>query len=135
MPPPSPGVNHSLPPPPNLETTKLGGMQRGPFTSSYWFSGFIDGDASFQIKIINRKNRNPNKPEIRLQLQIALNEKYKYLLDYIKRDFGGYIGSRLHKDLSNSFYYNSTNFQVFKKLVNYLDYYPLCSNKYKEYVI
>ena len=102
--------------------------------NNYWFAGFIDGDGSFQIKIIKRQNRKV--PEIRLQLQIELNHNYKYLLDSIIYDFGGNLGFRNFKENQNqSFYYNSTSYQVFKQVVSYLDQYPLCSNKYKEYVI
>ena len=96
--------------------------------NNYWLAGFIDGDGSLQIKIIKRKK----KPEIRLQLQIDLNENFKYLLDNIRLHFGGYIGYR--KNLK-AYCYNSTSFQVFGRLINYLDYYSLCSNKYKEYVL
>lgn len=97
---------------------------------NHWLAGFIDGDGSLQIKIINRKLLN--KTEVRLQLQIDLNETYKYLLDNIRFCFGGYIG---YRQKLNSYYYNSTSFQVFIKLVNYLDHFSLCSNKYKEYVL
>lgn len=34
---------------------------------NYWISGFAEGDASFQIKVVNRANRI--KPEIRLRFQ------------------------------------------------------------------
>lgn len=97
---------------------------------NHWLAGFIDGDGSFQIKIIKRKNKI--NAEVRLQLQIDLEENSKYLLENIKNQFGGYLGYR-HK--LKSYYYNSTSFLVFEKFVNYLDHYCLCSNKYKEYVL
>jgi hypothetical protein len=98
--------------------------------NNWWFAGFIDGDGSFQIKIINKATRT--KPEIRLQLQIELQAKNKYLLDNILNHFGGNLGFR--KKL-NSYYYNSTNFVVFEKLINYFERFSLCSNKYKEYIL
>ncbi len=58
--------------------------------NNWWFSGFIDGDGSFQIKIIHRQNRL--KHEVRLQLQIELQAKDKYLRDMIRSNFGGYLG-------------------------------------------
>lgn len=107
--------------------------QAGSFNllNNFWLAGFIDGDGSLQIKVIKRGTR-PGKIEIRLQLQIELNETYKYLLDNIRLNFGGNIYYR--KNLK-SYYYNSTSFQVFIRFVNYLDHYSLCSNKYKEYIL
>jgi len=43
-------------------------LDKSPLKDNWWLAGFIDADGSFQIKIINRKNRK--KPEIRLSLQI-----------------------------------------------------------------
>lgn len=97
---------------------------------NHWLSGFIDGDGSFQLKIIKRKNKK--KPEIRLQLQIELEAAYKYILDTIHNQFGGYIGFR---KTTQSYYYNSTSYISFIKFIHYFDHYPLCSNKYKEYVL
>lgn len=98
--------------------------------NNWWFSGFVDGDGSFQIKIINKPNRF--KHEVRLQLQIELQAKDKYLLDIIRSNFGGYLGFR---SKLNSYYYNSTSFIVFEKLINYFERFSLCSNKYKEYIL
>ena len=98
--------------------------------NNHWLAGFIDGDGSLQIKIIKRIHRKT--PEIRLQLQIELEKKSKYILENIKNQFGGYLDYR--KKLK-SYYYNTTSFIVFQRFLNYLDFYCLCSNKYKEYVL
>lgn len=94
-------------------------------------AGFIDGDGSLQIKILNRKN----KIEVRLQLQIDQQINFNYMLQGIRNTFGGSIGFRKRKGTIISSYYNSVSFASFRRIVYYLDNYSLCSNKYKEYVI
>jgi hypothetical protein len=109
-----------------------------PLLHNYWLAGFIDGDGSLQIKLLTRRFSKFDlsfpkiKYEVRLQLQIELCQDCFYLLAPIKNVLGGNLYFR--KSIS-SYYYNTTSFLVFKKLVHYLDRYPLCSNKYKEYVI
>ena len=90
---------------------------------NYWLAGFSDADASFQIKILNRKNRP--RPEIRVQFQV--DQKERYLLDLIHIKFGGYIGYRKSQ---NSYYYHSTSFGSAKKVVDYFDRFHLLSSKY-----
>jgi LAGLIDADG endonuclease/Cytochrome C and Quinol oxidase polypeptide I len=94
---------------------------------NYWFAGFSDADASFQIKIIKRIDRK--KLEIRLNLQI--DQKEKDLLLLIKQYFGGNIGYRINQ---NSYYYGSTSFGSAKKVINYFDYFHLLSNKHINYL-
>jgi len=83
-----------------------------------------------QIKICKRKNRP--KAEVRLQVQIELMEQSLYLLTAVKNSFAGNLYFRKK---TKSYYYNSTSFLVYKRFIQYLDRYNLCSNKYKEYVI
>jgi hypothetical protein len=45
---------------------------------NYWISGFAEGDASFQIKVVNKANRI--KPEIRLRFQADQKTNYILLL-------------------------------------------------------
>lgn len=94
---------------------------------NYYITGFSDADASFQIKIIYRKNRD--KPEIRLNYQV--DQKYKDLLILIKENFGGNIGYRKNQD---TYYYGSTNFGSAKKIIKYFDTYHLQSSKYINYL-
>lgn len=94
--------------------------------NNYWFAGFADADASFQIKIINRKTRK--NPEIRLNFQI--DQKKNDLLNLIKKEFGGNIGYRKPQD---TFYYGSTSFGSARNFINYFDHYHLLSSKYLNY--
>ena len=94
---------------------------------NHWLAGFSDADASFQIKIVNKPNRN--KPEIRLNYQI--DQKNIDILLLIKEFFGGNIGYRNSQD---TYYYGSTSFGVANKVVKYFDNYHLQSNKYINYL-
>lgn len=94
---------------------------------NHWLAGFSDADASFQIKIIERLNRE--KPEIRLNYQV--DQKDKLLLDLIKTYFGGYIGYRLKLD---TYYYGSTSFKSAKLVIDYFDKYHLLSDKHLNYL-
>ena len=95
--------------------------------NNYWLAGFSDADASFQIKIINRTNRD--KPEIRLNYQV--DQKKKELLILIKTCMGGNIGYRKTQD---TYYYGSTNFGSAKNIVEYFDKFNLQSRKHVSYL-
>ena len=95
--------------------------------NNHWLAGFSDADASFQIKILNRKNRT--KPEIRLAFQI--DQKKDDLLLVIKQSLGGNLGYRQNTD---TYYYSSTSFGSAKKVINYFDNYHLLSSKYLDYL-
>lgn len=94
---------------------------------NHYIAGFSDADASFQIKIIYKKNRN--KPEIRLNYQI--DQKYNDILIVIKEKFGGNIGYRKSQD---TYYYGSTSFGSAKKVIRYFDTYHLQSSKHINYL-
>lgn len=94
---------------------------------NYWLSGFSDADASFQIKLINRKNQK--RTEVRLNFQI--DQKKEDLLILIKKFFGGNIGYRKFQD---TYYYGSTSFGSAKKVINYFDQYHLLSSKHVNYL-
>ena len=89
--------------------------------NNYWLAGFTDGDGSFQIKILYRKNRI----EIRIALQI--DQKTDFLLKLIQSFFGGNIGYRQKTD---TYYYSSTSFHSAISVVNYFEKYNLMSSKY-----
>jgi hypothetical protein len=93
--------------------------------NNYWLSGFADADASFQIKLITRKN----KTEVRLNFQI--DQKKKDLLILIKNFLGGNIGYRKSQD---TYYYGSTSFGSAKNVINYFDYFQLLSSKHINYL-
>jgi len=94
---------------------------------NHWLAGFSDADASFQIKVVNKPNRN--KPEIRLNYQI--DQKNNNILILIKEFFGGNIGYRKSQD---TYYYGSTSFGSANKIIKYFDEYHLQSNKHINYL-
>lgn len=117
-------------------------------TNTYWLAGFTDGDGSFQIKIRNHHHNkkyslnnklynidpiekdNVKKPEIALNYQIAL--KKDIILKQIKNIFeGGYLG---HRKKDNTYYYESTCFDLAYKFIQYFDKYQLQSTKYLNYL-
>ena len=93
--------------------------------NNHWLAGFSDANASFQIKILNRKNRL----EVRLNFQI--DQKKDNLLILIKNYFGGNISYSKSQD---TYYYSSTSFGSAKKLINYFDHYHLLSSKHINYL-
>lgn len=95
--------------------------------NNHWIAGFSDADASFQIKVVNKVNRN--KPEIRLNFQI--DQKNNNILYLIKEFFGGNISYRKSQD---TYYYGSTSFGTARKVINYFDEYHLHSNKHINYL-
>ena len=97
--------------------------------NNHWIAGFSDADASFQIKIVHKKDRLNSKPEIRLNFQI--DQKDNSILLLIKEVFGGDIGYRKSQD---TFYYGSTNFGSAKKVINYFDKFNLQSSKHINYL-
>ena len=95
--------------------------------NNHWIAGFSDADASFQIKIVHKKDR-PN-PEIRLNFQI--DQKDNDVLLLIKEVFGGNIGYRKSQD---TYYYGSTSFGSAKKVIKYFDTFHLQSSKHINYL-
>lgn len=96
--------------------------------NNHWLAGFSDADASFQIKILERKNRK--NLEVRLNYQI--DQKKNDLLILIKNFIGGNIGYRKSQD---TYYYGSTSFGSAKNVINYFDKFHLQSRKYVSYIL
>ena len=94
---------------------------------NHWITGFSDADASFQIKILYKKDRS--KPEIRLNFQ--MDQKDNYVLLLIKEVFGGNIGYRKSQD---TYYYGSTSLGSAKKVIKYFDTFHLQSSKHINYL-
>jgi LAGLIDADG endonuclease len=94
----------------------------------YWLSGFIQGDGSFQIKMLQRIKRGNLTKEVRLVLQIDQAERY--LLDLIKNTFGGYVG---YRQSQNTYYYNSTSFKNAVMLIHTLDVYQVYGGRRQAY--
>uniref|UniRef100_UPI002A8299D3 LAGLIDADG endonuclease n=1 Tax=Saccharomycopsis fibuligera TaxID=4944 RepID=UPI002A8299D3 len=96
-------------------------------TNSYWLTGFTDADGSFQMKTIDRKDRNLQ--EVRLNFQ--MDQKKKYILEKIQEELGGNMGYRNKQD---TYYYGSTSFGNARKIIKYFDKYPLLSTKYTNFI-
>ncbi len=92
---------------------------------NHWLSGFSDADASFQIKLLNRKGRI----EVRLNYQV--DQKSKEILNLIQLFLGGNIGYRKSQD---TYYYGSTSFGSAKKVIHYFDHFHLLSSKHINYL-
>ena len=94
---------------------------------NHWLAGFSDADASFQIKVINRKD----KPCTEIRLNFQIDQKKKEILILIKDFLGGNIGYRQSQD---TYYYGSTSFGAAKRVINYFDNYHLLSSKHINYL-
>ena len=94
--------------------------------NNHWLAGFSDADASFQIKLILRRNK---KTEVRLNFQI--DQKNNDLLILIRNFLGGNIGYRKNQD---TYYFGSTSFGSAKKVIQYFDQYHLLSTKHINYL-
>nr|WVH39706.1 hypothetical protein [Ulva taeniata] len=81
---------------------------------NHWLAGFLQGDGSFQVKLVSKKNRP--KKEVRVVLQIDL--KQLRILEQLKAAIGGYIG---YRSLQNTYYYSSVSFERAAILIEYLD--------------
>ncbi len=96
-------------------------LDESPLNKNWWLAGLIDGNGSFQIKII--------KSEIRLNLQIHVPARLPFgdstILKIIHSQFGGAI---------NNSNYESVNNGVAAKFGNYLREYHLLSNKHINYL-
>jgi hypothetical protein len=94
--------------------------------NNHWLAGFSDADASFQIKLISKKNQ---RTEVRLNYQI--DQKEDSLLILIKDFLGGNIG---YRNSQNTYYYGSTSLGSAVKVINYFDQYHLLSSKHLNYL-
>jgi len=106
---------------------------------NYWLAGFSDADASFQIKILNRKRLSGNAiTEIRLNFQV--DKKTKDLLELIAKKLGGNIGYRSSLPSPSgmqgpdTYYYGSTSFGSARSVIKYFDKYPMLSTKHLNYL-
>jgi len=91
---------------------------------NHWLSGFSDADASFQIKILKRKER---KFDYEIRLKYQLDQKTNFILAQVKELFGGFLGHRKKQD---TYYFGTTSFDSAKKVINYFDKFHLLSSKY-----
>ena len=115
--------NANLVPKINCKPTK---QDHSSLLNNYWLAGFIQGDGSFQIKLLKVKT----KIGLRVQLTMQISLKKNQLLTAIQNDFGGYIGFRKPH---NTYYYSSGSFVNAERFIQYLDNYQVMGSKFKGY--
>lgn len=106
---------------------------------NHWLAGFSDADASFQIKVLKRKNRT----EIRLNFQIDQKKDspaaesrldahdMRRILILIKDFLGGLIS---YDRLQGDYIYGSSSYGSARKVIKYFDYFHLLSCKHIHYL-
>lgn len=111
--------------------------------NNHWLAGFIDSNGSFQIKVISSKVKGICVPKSEARLKLRIVQKDREILEAIQQFLAGptnkgvSIGERLHKNKDGTpltYHLETTSFSAFKRAVNYLDHYPLISNKRLHYM-
>ena len=105
-----------------------------------WLSGFIEADGGFYIRYSIPKISSKKLPRIGARLSIdqrmfsKTNKTYKLIMQAIAQ----YLDSKLYivtKANGNSYYHLTVNSKnSTKKLIKYLEKYPLSSSKYLDYI-
>ena len=94
------------------------------------FTGFVDGEGCFLIRIL--KNKNLKTLNIQLKFQIGLHVKDKALLEELKNYFGvGYI----FKDRSQYIKYTVQSLKDLTIIIYHFDRYPLITQKFADYLL
>lgn len=118
--------------------------------SNSWLAGFTDGDGNFSITLTNRKKKgNITSKRVQAFFRIELRQNYHRevsidqggtsyfkILDKVARylDINLYSRSREQKDkIFYSYMVIAHSFKSHKKIIEYLDRYPLYSSKYLAY--
>lgn len=99
--------------------------------NSWAISGFIDGEGSFNLSIYKDSSLHTGW-RVKLIFKIALHEREKGLLELIK-DFLQVGNITKHGPQSIQFRVSSLN--DLELLMNFLEKYPLITNKYADYVL
>ena len=92
---------------------------------NHWFAGFTDGDASFQIEILNSNKK------IKVMLNFQIDQKKEYILLYIKKFLGGVIS---YNPLNGLYTYNSYSYGSARNIISYFNHYHLLSSKHVNYL-
>lgn len=104
-----------------------------PKLNAYWLAGFIQGDGSFQIKILDRKSfadKASSRTEVRIVLQV--DQKEDSILKYLQSHLDGYIGFRKSQ---NTYYYSTVSFVNARKVIEHLNDAHLVGSKMTQYVL
>lgn len=98
-------------------------------TQDHWLAGFTDADGCFHISIIKSPTHSIGYS---VRLEYKITQKDNTTLKLIQQNFGGCV-SFTHRDQLSR--YNSTNFKVARRVVDYFDNFHLNSvRQYGNYV-
>jgi len=89
--------------------------------SPWWVTGFVDGEGSFQISILENKKLKTGWV-VSPKFQIVLHEKDRALLELIRSSFG--VG-KIFKHGKNSIQYRVSLIKELEVIINQLDKYLL----------
>lgn len=101
---------------------------------NFWLSGFTDADGSLQLKVLKRIRKDRKNPNNVVKLNYQVSQKDITIINLLKKEFQGYIGTRKHINNKTSYYYESTSFINITQILNYLHKCNLQSNKYIRYL-
>jgi len=99
--------------------------------SPWWLTGFVDGEGSFQISILENKKLKTGWV-VSPKFQIALHEKDRALLELIRSSFG--VG-KIFKHGKNSIQYRVSLIKELEVIINQLDKYLLITQKRADYLL
>jgi hypothetical protein len=96
--------------------------------SNHWLTGFTDAEGSF---IINLAKSKTHKLILSLRLEFIIKQRNDKILKLIKKFLGGNLYFLNYEEI---FYYNSSNFETAKNVVDYFDKFQLNSSKLIKYL-
>lgn len=105
---------------------------------NHWLTGFSDVEGKFSIKsnlkleTLEEYSQVKNqKLDFYLRLEFKIKQKSDELLKLVKANFDGNI---FYSDSEQLFYYQTTDFNSAKKIIEYFDKFQLNSSKFISYI-
>ena len=110
---------------------------------SHYLAGFIDAHGSFEIRASLKSTQKANghvsvMRRVHIRLRVGLNIRDQHIIQSIQECFGGHIYSVTSQGktgLSTNKHYATTSMPGFFKVLQYIEKYHLCSQKYLEYIL